>query len=1100
MRLTLFAILVSVVQIFATNAHAQQTRLSLNLKNTSIRSVLEQIENQTDFYFIYDAKAVDVEKTVSIEVENESIPEILDKILEGTNVNYKIDKRQIAISTNSAKNAVQQEITVSGRVTESSGSPLPGVTVIIKGTTKGTITDFDGNYSISDVPSDATLVFSFVGMATQEIPIEGKPSINVVLEEDAIGIEEVVAVGYGTQKKINVIGSIAQIDGEKLESRPITRMALALTGQMSGVTVVQRSGKPGDGGTINIRGVGSFGADATPLVLIDGLPGALGDINMNDVESVSVLKDASSAAIYGSRSANGVILITTKKGKEGEVKVRYDGYLGVQKPTEFPDFVNSWEYAEMYNYASGTNSFSAEDIAKYKSQEDPDNYPNTDFMDEVFSRNGIQTGHDITITSGQKNTKLYTSIGYLNQQGLISENYYKRYNFRMNAVSELTNNLTMVARVSGSYEDRNEPIPNAGVTSNEVEQIVWRALRLPATYLGKDSNGEYGLGFAAAGTPIAWIDSDSYKRRPSSNAGFNMEFKWSPIQDLTLTAIGGYNFELNEMRAYRASQILSSEFEIAESNLDQQKNTSVYKTMQALAEYSKSIKNHDISLLAGYSFEKQDYEDFSGNRKDFPSNDYTVMSMGGVDVQKVYGNDYGWAIQSFFGRMRYNFNDKYLLEATVRRDGSSRFPETKKYATFPSVGAGWRISEEDFFKSAVSWVSNLKLKASWGKLGNQNIGNYPYQSTLASGYNYAFGSGYSNGAAYAVYKDPTIHWETTRTTDIGIETGFFQEKLKFNVAYFDRNTFDILYKPSASVSSILGLSISETNTGEVNNSGWEFEIGHRNTIGDFNYNISGNLTITNNEVVTLGLGNVEQPNGMVGNGSSLFIGYPMQLYYGYRTDGVFLTDEEVADWADESKVSAKPKAGDIRYIDISGPDGVPDGVVNSTYDRTYLGSRIPKYTFSLNLSANYKQFDLSVFLQGVAGVKGMLDGYAGVAFSGGNGNLQRWQMEEQFDPENPIRYPEYPRLAINSGASNFAISDYMVLDASYVRVKNVQLGYSIPSRILKSNHIDKLRIYCSGENLFTFKKYRQGWDPETNTSGTYYPILSVLTMGVSLTF
>jgi TonB-linked SusC/RagA family outer membrane protein len=523
--------------------------------------------------------------------------------------------------------------------------------------------------------------------------------------------------------------------------------------------------------------------------------------------------------------------------------------------------------------------------------------------------------------------------------------------------------------------------------------------------------------------------------------------------------------------------------------------------MQFFAEYSKELKGHYFKALVGYSFEDEKNENFNGKRQNFPSNDYTVMSMGGVDNQEVYGNDTEWAIQSLFGRLKYHFNHKYLFEATVRHDGSSRFPINEKYATFPSLAIGWRLTEEGFFKDALPWVSNLKLKASWGKLGNQNIGNYPYQSTLATGKNYPFGTGIANGAAYTTYKDPTIHWESTETKDFGVETGFFDGRLTFNATYFDRFTSDILYKPSSSVSSILGVGISETNTGEMKNTGWEFELGHNNRFGDFKYSVQGNFSVINNEVVTLGLGNVEQPNGLVGNGSDLFIGFPMEMYYGYKSDGVFISEDDVAQWADQKKVTPNAVPGDIRYVDISGPEGIPDGVVDATYDRTYIGSRIPKYTFSMNLTANYKNFDFSAFLQGVSGVKGRLDGYVGYAFFN-LGTIQQWQIDGGFNPENPTRYPEYPRLEIvtNSGTPNTVLSDFWTTNASYLRVKNLQVGYTLPKSLLKVTRIDNLRVYFSAENLFSFNSYRQGWDPEINTNGSYYPILATFTMGVNVKF
>lgn len=439
----------------------------------------------------------------------------------------------------------------------------------------------------------------------------------------------------------------------------------------------------------------------------------------------------------------------------------------------------------------------------------------------------------------------------------------------------------------------------------------------------------------------------------------------------------------------------------------------------------------------------------------------------------------------------------------MRYDGSSRFPKSKKFGVFPSVALGWRLSEESFFKEneSLSFVSNLKLKASWGRLGNQNIGNYPYQSVYELGQNYPFGETYMQGAAVTTAVDRTIKWEETETIDGGVETVLWNGLLTASVSYFNRRTYDILYKPSGSVSSILGQKISEMNTGKLKNHGWEIELGHRNKIGDISYNIGANLTVVKNKLTTLGVGNVEQLNGMVGNGSDLFVGYPIQMYYGYVSDGVFLDDADIKAWHDQSKVTPNALPGDIRYKDISGPDGVPDGKIDPNYDRVYLGSRIPKFTFGLNLGVDYRGFDLSVLLQGVAGVTGMLDGFAGWAFRG-DGNIQKWQAEGRFDPANPTRYPAYPRLEDLSNAitPNIVSSDFWTQNASYIRLRNIQLGYSLPKRIMQSAKINSLRVYVQAENPLCWNKYKSGWDPEINTSGNYYPILSTYTVGVNFKF
>lgn len=1002
---------------------------------------------------------------------------------------------------------VQAQHTVTGTVTDSKAVPLPGANILEKGTTHGVQTDFDGNFSIEIADENGVLVISYIGFGEKEVQVNGQTAINVELEETAQGLDEVVVVGYGTQKKVNVIGSISQVSAEKIENRPVTQVSQAITGQMPGVTVVQRSGRPGESsGNISVRGVGSFGATPDALVLIDGIPGTLNDINTDDIETISVLKDASSAAIYGARSANGVILITTKSGKDGKFSINYNTYVGFNQATELPEFVDSWEYAEMYNIASGSNSYSAEDIEKYRAQNDPDNYPNTKFLDRLFSKQGLQTSHTLTVNGGNEKNRYYVSAGTLQQEGIVPKNSFSRNTFRINLQNKLGEKFTLNSKMFGTLEKREEPqaTANKGSATSDngsfQDQLIQNAVRYPAVFLGQASNGDYGVGPESGGTPVSWINSASYLTNPRTRAGINVKLDYTPTDDLVISAIGGYNFSLFEERNYLASQRLNENVNLSQSLLNQFSNKEIFKTMQFTAEYSKDLELHDFSVLAGYSFENEELSFFNGYRQDFASNDYTVLDLGSAENQQAGGYDAEWALQSFFSRLRYSFKERYLFEATVRYDGSSRFPDNNRYAIFPSAALGWRISQEDFMKD-VSWISNMKLKTSWGILGNQNIGNYPYQTVLASGRNYGLGGGLATGAAYETYRDPDIKWESTETTDVGIETGFLDNRLTFDATYFHRNTTDVLFKPSSSVSEVLGVDISETNTGALINKGWEFNLGYRGNTGDFGYSFNGNFSIIDNEVVTLGLGNVEQPNGFVGNGSDLFIGYPLQMYYGYKSDGVFLNDGEVGSWPDMTAVNPTAQAGDIRYQDISGPEGVPDGQVDPTYDRTYLGSRIPKYTYGANINLNYKNWDFSVLMQGVSEVKGRLTGYAGYAFFN-LGNIQRWQMDGRFDPSDPVRYPDYPRLEVitNSGTANTVESDFWVIDSGYLRVKNVQLGYKFPVSVTDRIGIDNLRCYLGAENLLSFNSYRQGWDPEINSGGSYYPILTTYTFGINLKF
>ena len=1009
--------------------------------------------------------------------------------------------KAIANSLQSQQNNGKFKIT--GNVADNNGEPIIGASVVVNGTKNGTVTDIDGNFTLVSTSETPTLNISYVGFDTQNIKVRPGQTIKVTLKENAQSLEELVVVGYGSQKKVNVIGSIATVDSKSLEARSASDVSNMLTGQMSGVTITQTSGNPGqDGGTIRVRGVGSFGATPSPLVLVDGMPGSLSDITPDEIENISVLKDASSAAIYGSRAANGVVLVTTKRGKEGRTKVSYNGSVGFSKAAELPEMAHSYEYAKFYNIAAGTETYKPEDIQKYKDGSDPDNYADENYLDKLFGGHSFLTKHTLNVNGGNDRVQYMATVGYLHHDGLLENNYYNKYNARLNLNAKITKDLSMGIRLNGMASDRHEPSTPGSLDSGGYAGIMLAALRYPGLLPSYMSDGSNGVGLKGSGTPVAWAEKcASFYRQDFDKFGGNVDLTYKPIKGLTIKGIGGYKYSLQHVRHYRSEFATADGRTNGPSSLTDDMYRTVYKTFQATADYNTTIaKKHAIDVLVGYTWEDENQRSVGGYRQKFPSNDVPYLTAGGADGQTNFGGGYDWAIQSIFGRLTYNYDERYLFEATMRYDGSSRFPTDSKYGFFPSAALGWRVSEEKFWKdsSVAKWFTNLKIKASTGVLGNNNIGNYPYQSvyTLGSNQNYVFGGVYTTGASITTYVDPNLKWEKTRTSDIGIETGFFQNRLTFNATYYYRKTTDVLYKPSASYSSIFGLNLSQVNTGAVENKGWEFEIGYRDKVGSFNYWVNGNFSIIKNKVLTLGMGNVTQANGMVGNGSNLFIGYPMQMYYGYKTDGVFLTDEEVGEWHDQSAIAKGSKAGDIRYVDLDG-----DGKVTPK-DMTYLGSSIPKYNFGLSFGGDYKGFDFSVLLQGVAGVKGRLNEWAGFAFFQ-EGNIQKWQMEECWNMNPTNRYPKYPRLEImsNAGSNNTLLSDFWILNASFVKVRNIQFGYKLPKNIISKAGISSMRAYISLDNPFSFDSYRKGWDPEnTNNRGSYYPVMSSYTFGLTLAF
>ena len=701
-------------------------KVSFNGERLSLKQAFEKIESVSKYKIAYNTSQLDVNKQVVLNQKNQDVLQILSDLLKGTNCVYQVNDNYIVITLKDDEKVKK----IKGTIKDSAGEPIIGANVILKGdATVGSITDIDGNFDLS-VPSNATLQVSYIGYNTQDVSVGNKSFLNITLKEDTETLDEVVVVGYGSQKKVNVIGSIASVDSKALESRAVPDVSNMLTGQMSGVTITQESGNPGqDAGTIRIRGVGSFGATPSPLVLVDGLPGSLSDLTPADIDNISVLKDASSAAIYGSRAANGVILVTTKKGKEGKARIIYNGSVGMSQATELPELAHSYEYAEFYNKAIGAETYTPEMIQKYRDGSDPDNYADEMYLDDLLGGHALQTKHELSVSGGTEKVQYMVSLGYLRQNGLLDNNYYNRYNARVNLGAELAKNLKLQVRLSGMTSDRHEPSTPGSLDIGGFKGIISNAVRFPGltpTYL---QNGEVGLGPKLQGTPVAWVDCASSYREDYDKFKNNIELSYQPIDGLTLKILGGYNYTLSHVRHYRCDMILTGDKSTGPSTLSDEMKRTVYKTFQAVADYNKSFGKHNLAALVGYTWEDEGQRTLSGSRNNFPSDDVPFLGAGGADGQTNGGGGYDWAIQSVFGRLTYNYDQRYLFETTMRYDGSSRFPTDSKYGFFPSLAAGWRISEEQFWKENenLSFINNLKLKASYGILGNNNIGNYPYQ-------------------------------------------------------------------------------------------------------------------------------------------------------------------------------------------------------------------------------------------------------------------------------------------------------------------------------------------------------------------------------------
>lgn len=1129
MKLTLLLILVALIQV---NAAVYSQTVRLNVKNTALEKIFLEIRAQTGYDFLYNSRLLKGTVPVTLNMNGATLVEILDEVFRDQPVTYSIIEKTIVVKKksfwqrNSDKNLLNdntREIrnsaaesgpklkigpltpilrttellaqTVRGKVTDDKGDPLPGVNILIKGTQQGTTTDGVGNYSLNLPGTDAILVFSFVGYKSLEVRVGNQVELNVSLEVDEKGLEEVVVVGFGAQKKVNLTGAVATVNSEDLERRTVTKASQALQGQMSGISVRQTSGNPGgNSASIIIRGQGTFSAAGnSPLVLVDGIESSIDAVDPADIESVSVLKDAASASIFGSKAANGVILIETKKGLSGKPVINYNMYVGKSKATMLPEMINSWEYAEVvnqaYQYQGQPARYTAEDIENFKSGTDPINFPNFDHIGYLFeSGSGIETKHDLSMRGGTEQTQYMFSTGYYSQNGIIARNFADRYNVRLNLDTKLYSNLKLSVRLAGIKNASNEP---SGAYSPGLGGIVGGAMRNSNALHGPTPDGFFSRNETLH--PEADMASKSFVQNKSTNIYANGSLTWNPFRDLKLVGQIGYTQTNSDYKAFIATYPITPTYAITRNSLSTSWGQSTALTLQSTAEYNKFFGDHQLTVLVGVLGQSFESKSIGAFRDEFPNNSIYEIDAGATARGTQNGSASRNTLASYFGRLNYNFKERYLLEANFRYDGSSRFPPTRRWGLFPSFSAGWRISQESFMESTSNWLSDLKIRASWGKLGNQSIGNYPYQDLISLGQNYPFGNTLQAGGAVTTIANKSITWETTKVTDIGLDMGLFANRLSFTADYFVKETSDILY--NVSVSNMLGASPSATNAGAVENRGFDLNLKYRGNAGDFTYGVSGVFSYVKNKVIKLA--NLDRD---INRG--LFIGHPIGSAYGFVSDGLFATQEEVDNYATQPfAFLASP--GGIRFVDLGGPNGTPDGVVDNTYDRRVIGMPLPITTYGLSLNGAYKGFDISLFFQGEGGRKDMIN--LGQFFFPleNNGNVQREAYENRWTPENPDPRASYPKITfLTSGFYVTNKVDFWYRNATFIRLKNAQLGYTLPKSLLDKSFLDHVRVYVSGENLFTLTGYYKGWDPEMQTGGSawFYPLTRLTVVGLNVRF
>lgn len=1010
----------------------------------------------------------------------------------------------ISTATASGANSfatTQQAGICKGLVKDATGESVIGASVVVKGTTNGTITDFDGNFSLNGIKKGDVIVISYVGYQTQEIKWNGSP-LNVILKEDSKTLSEVVVVGYGTQKKANLSGSVAMVDSKELENRPIQNVSSGLQGLMPGVAITGTNGAPGqDAGKIRVRGIGTLN-EAGPYILVDGIEtGTLSAVDPNDIESISVLKDAASAAIYGSKAANGVVLITTKRGKTGQTKISYSGYLSFQNATNMIERMGSYEYASLLNQAleaeGMSKRFNDTELQKFKDGNDP-LYPDTDWYDLAY-KTGVQHRHNVNINGGSENVKYMASLGYLNQTGILPNAGREQFNARTNLDMKINKRLS--ARMNLSFIKNDYSDASSAYYGGSSDQII-RQLNLIAPWIvARYDDGTWGT--ISDGSPIAWLDSGMKVNRDNYNFSGMAAVDYEIFDGLKLTLQGAYVNNLQNYNYFQKYIKYNENKESDPSQLDERFYKWDRTNYDALLNYNKNFGKHNIKGLLGWHTEKYNYKYQKAVRKKFPNNELTDMNAGDASTQSNEGYTAELAMISWFARINYDFAGKYLLEANIRADASSRFAEGHRWGYFPSFSGAWRISEEAFMESAKdSWLSGLKIRASWGQLGNQdalsgsNNDYYPALNTYNLDSKYAFGGSLNSGYYQRKYRLETISWEKASTWGVGVDFTLFN-KLNGSLDYYNRKTTGIIM--DVTVPKEFALDAYKDNVGSMRNSGIEINLSYNTKIGQVDFGIAGNFSYNKNEILDLGGGD---PNKYLdatdGYSQRNKVGEAMNSYYIYRADGFFNSQEEADAYTAKygNPFGKTFKAGDLRYVDTN-----KDGKLTAD-DREYCGSSDPKIIYGFNINAGWKGIDLSLMFNGAAGVKRLFDGYEVYGNFSGDAAHPATIWRDAWTPDN--HDASMPRIFYdtNSASSSRSVqSDFWLQDTSYLRLKNLQLGYTLPKGWLNSVGVENIRIYYSVENLLTFDKMKINIDPESTSQRlSSYPLLRTHAFGVNVTF
>lgn len=1101
MRLLFVFIISSIGLVQATNSYAQKTTVSLEARNQTVKDVLNEIEDQSEFTFFFNNRHLDLQRRVSVSEKKNDIFKVLDQIFAGTNIVYSVLDKKIILSAE-GKALQQAGKKITGTVLDQNGESVIGANVVVKGTANGTITDVDGKFTL-EVPDGAVLQVTYIGYNGQEIPVGNQTTFQIVLKENTQALDEVVVVGYGVQKKVNLTGSVATVETEKLENRPVSSISEGLQGTMPGVTVQRTSGEVGSNPSIRVRGFSSLNSGGA-LVIVDGVPGNMNNISPNDIESISILKDAASSSIYGARAAEGVILITTKQGKASDkVKIQYSNNFSFQTPTILPEPNSSYDgavYANLaFTNAGGNPLYEDWMLEKFKDpstiavpyENNSDYYYVADFnWWDYFMNHSFQHTQNLSLSGGSERNKFMLSGSWLDQNGYWSKwgpNNFDRITVRLNLNNQIIPEK-LILDTNLSLVNADKDAPSTGISS-VMSSIMQAGNSLPLY----NPDGTYAR-YRMQQNTMQLLKEAGFDKDKTNRFEGRAALTWNVIDGLSLKALGGYNIQWDKGTLWQRSYYKyrpSGPSNLGHVNQPNKLTESSayynYYIAQFQANYNKTFGKHSLGVLAGTSVEESSKNATETLRSNIIGNELPALNLGeAASAQNTYSVTDDWGLMSVFGRVNYSYDDRYLLEANLRADGSSRFSDKHKWGVFPSVSLGWRVSQEAFMQNQ-SVFSNLKLRASYGELGNQNgLGLYDHVAVYAvSNTLLPFPGGNLQQISTNTLPSGDRTWETIVSYNLGVDMGFLNDRLRVEADYFKKRNKDMLV--NIEVPSIIGITVPTGNYGELETKGWELNL-HWNDVVEpigLRYNVDFNIYDQTDKLTDLAR-SFTKPTAGVQN----IQGYPIHAIFAYEADGYFQTDEEVKNWAFQN---ANTGAGDIRYIDQN-----DDGKITSD-DVVYAGTTTPRFCYGLNAGLEWNNFDLSVFFQGVGKRKVYLHNNYTHPYQNSWDNYSFKDVLDYWTPENPDA--RFPRP--HQGGHNYLFSTHWLQNASYIRLKNLQVGYTLPKNIAGKLKLENLRFYLSGENLWEHTSMMM-FDPEANGNTDpatgVYPLSRSFSFGLSLTY